>query len=95
MVSGIYYEKPPDAPLPAALYAALGAFIQEYKKQAAGTGFPVPKDSAIFAVLVYLARICRTSTNGRPRSRLFLRLLRAESLQTQEQPAEPARIILP
>jgi hypothetical protein len=94
LVSGIYYEKPPEVPIQAALYVALAAFIQEYKKQAAATAFSGPKDSAVFAVLAYLARICRTSTNGRPRSRLFLQLLRAGS-PAQEQPAEASRIILP
>ena len=95
LVSGIYYEKPPDAPLPAALYAALAAFIQEHKKQSAAASFAGVKDSAVFAVLIYLARICRSSTNGRPRSRLFLDLLRAGSPQVQDQPAETSRIITP
>jgi hypothetical protein len=95
LLSGIFYEKPPDAPLPALLYAALAEFIQEYKKQAAASAFAAPKDSAIFAVLVYLARLCRASTNGRPRSRLFLQLLRAGSPQAAEQPEEASRIIMP
>jgi hypothetical protein len=95
LVAGIYYEKPPDAPLPALLYAALAAFLQEYKKQAAEATLATPKDSAIFAVLVYLARLCRASTNGRPRARIFLQLLRAGSPQAQEQPAETSRIIIP
>ena len=95
LISGIYYEKPPDAPLPALLYAALAAFIEEYKKQAGATGLGTPKNSAIFAVLVYFARVCRSSTNGRPRARQFLELLRAGSPQAQEQPAEASRIIMP
>jgi hypothetical protein len=95
LVSGIYYEKPPDSPLQAALYAALAAFIQQYKQQSASTNFATLKDSAVFPVLVYLARICRNSTNGRPRSRLFLQLLRAGNPQAQEQPAETSRIITP
>ena len=95
LVSGIYYEKPPDAPLPALLYAALAAFIQEYKKQAAASAFAGLKDSAVFAVLVYLARICRSTANGRPRSRMFLQLLRAQSPEGREQPAEASRIIMP
>jgi hypothetical protein len=95
LVSGIYYEKPPDAPLPAALYAALASFIQQYKQQSAGGNLPTVKDSVVFPVLVYLARICRGSTNGRPRSRLFLQLLRAGSPQPQDQPAEASRIIVP
>jgi len=96
LVSGIYYEKPPEAPLPAALYAALGNFIQEYKQQqSVSAGFSALKDSAIFSVLVYLARVCRSSTNGRSRSRLFLELLRAGEPQSQERPAETSRIITP
>jgi hypothetical protein len=95
LVSGIYYEKPPDAPLQAALYAALAAFIQQYKQQGASANFATLKDSAVFPVLVYLARICRNSTNGRPRSRVFLQLLRAGTPQGQEQPAETSRIISP
>jgi hypothetical protein len=96
LVSGIYYEKPPEAPLPAALYAALASFLQEYKQQqSAGAGFAALKDSEIFSVLVYLARVCRTSSNGRPRSRLFLELLRAGNPQAQDRPAETSRIITP
>jgi len=95
LVAGIYYEKPPDAPLPAALYASLAEFIQEYKKQAAASGLAAPRDSAVFAVLVYLARLCRASTNGRPRAHIFLQLLRAGSPRAQEQPAEASRIIMP
>jgi hypothetical protein len=96
LVSGIYYEKPPEAPLPAALYAALGSFIQEYKQQqSAGAGFAALKDSEIFPVLVYLARVCRSSTNGRPRSRQFLGRLRAGHPQAQDRPAEASRIITP
>jgi len=97
LVSGIYYEKPPEAPLPNALYAALGKFVQEYKEQqSTRAGFVAAlKDSEIFPVLVYLARICRSSTNGRPRSRLFLDYLRTRYAPAQEQPAEASRIISP
>jgi hypothetical protein len=96
LISGIYYEKRPDALLPALLYAALAAFLEEYKKQTSAAGRAVPKDAAIFAVLVYVARVCRSSTNERPRSRLFLHLLRAGTAQPQQEAAaEASRIILP
>ena len=68
-------------PLPALLYEALSAFIDQFKKETAASGQAVPKDSAIFAVLVYVARVGSSSTNGRPRSRLFLELLRAGTPQ--------------
>jgi len=96
LVSGIYYEKPPEAPLPATLYAGLAGFIPEYKKQQSATaGFAGLKDSEVYSVLVYLARVCRTSTNGRSRSRQFLERLRASDSQSQERPAETSRIITP
>lgn len=95
LVSGIYYEKPPSAPLANALYAALASFIQDYKKQSSSrTGFVSLKDSDIFHSLVYLARVCRLSTNGRPRARIFLGLLREQYPQT-ELDAQASRIIAP
>jgi hypothetical protein len=94
LVSGIYYEKPLEAALPAALYATLAGFLQDYKNErSARAGFAGLKDSEAFTVLVYLARACRGSMNGRPRSRLFLNLLRAGDPQAQERPAETSRII--
>lgn len=95
LVSGIYYEKPPSAPLPGALYAALAAFITDYKKQEVSQkGFTSLKDSDIFQSLVYLTRVCRLSTNGRPRARIFLELLRAQYPQQELQP-QTSRIIAP
>jgi hypothetical protein len=96
LLSGIYYEKPPAASLPNALYAALAAFVQQYKEQqSARTGFAALKDSEIFYVLVYLARVCRGSLNGRPRSRLFLNFLRTRYVPAEERQAETSRIITP
>jgi hypothetical protein len=95
LLSGIYYEKPPTAPLAAALYAALAQFIQDYKKQeASSAGFPATKDKDIFQALVFLARVCRSRTNERPRARIFVALLRDQYPATEEKP-EPSRIITP
>jgi hypothetical protein len=96
LLSGIYYEKPPGGPLAGGLYAALANFVQEYKKQeSAQQGFASLKDSETFHVLVYLARVCHSSTNGRPRARLFLEFLRARFPQAQELQPETSRIITP
>src|SRR5260370_35397215 len=64
--SGIIYEKPPDAPLPRELYAALIAFISEVKKQQAERAGSVSlNDSDLFQGLVFLSRTGLLGTNGR------------------------------
>ncbi len=94
--TGIYYERPPEAPLPRALYGQLVEFLHEYKKQEAErAGFGGLKDSEIFYLLVFLLRIGRHETNGRPRSRAFLDFLRAQFPRAAETEREASRIIVP
>jgi hypothetical protein len=85
LVSGIYYERPPATQPAAGLYSALAAFIQDYSTL---------KESEIFYALVFLARLIRNWTNGRPRARIYLQLLRSQFPQ-QEVQAETSRIIAP
>ena len=95
LVSGIYYERPPATQPAAGLYSALAAFIQGYKKKEhERLGFSTIKDSEIFYTLVFLARLIRNWTNGRPRARIYLQLLRSQFPQ-QEVQAEASRIIAP
>src|SRR5437667_10528138 len=93
--SGIIYEKPPDAPLPRELYAALIAFISEVKKQqserVSAAGF---KDTELFYLLVFLYRMGLLRTNGRPRSRRFIAFLRGQFPQAPELKREDSRIIV-
>jgi len=94
--SGIIYEKPPDAPLPRELYAALIAFINEVKKQQAErAGSATLKDSDIFHLLIFLYRMGLLRTNGRPRSRRFIEFLRSQFPQSPELEREESRIIVP
>jgi hypothetical protein len=96
LVSGIYYAKPPENPLAAALYAALEQFLQGYKQQEhQQPGLAPLKDADAFQVLVFLARMQRGRANGRPRSRIFLNLLLAELPPPQAPAQESSRIILP
>ncbi|HKS81401.1 MAG TPA: hypothetical protein VJR23_07825 [Candidatus Acidoferrales bacterium] len=94
--TGIYYERPPDA-LPArALYARIGEFLKEYRKRESDrAGFPKVKDAEIFRLFVFLLRIGKRETTGRPRSRAFLSFLNANFPRTHAQEKEPSRIILP
>ena len=95
LISGIYYEKPPNAPLAERALRRSREFhtgLQETGKLA--EGLYSLKDSDVFHSLVYLARVCRLSTNGRPRARIFLELLRAQYPQQELQP-QTSRIIAP
>lgn len=94
--TGIYFERPPDAPMPRALYGHIAEFLQDFRKQQAErAGFPTLKDSDIFKLLVFLLRVGKQETNGRPRSRAFLGFLRTRFPLPAETAKESSRIILP
>ena len=94
--SGIFYEKPPEPPLPRELYAALIAFLTEIKKQQAErANSAAVKDMDLFYLWVFLYRMGLLRTNGRPRSRSFIEFLRAQFPQAPELKREESRIIVP
>lgn len=96
--SGLYYERPPAGGPPQALYAALSAFLEDIKKQrAAEPALARLKDTTIFYLIVFLLRVGKQHTNGRPRSRMFLEFLRAQFPRTAQSQPEPqeSRIIVP
>ncbi len=96
LTSGIYYEKPPNAPLPRALYEELTKFLAYVKqREEERAGFPTIKDSEVFYVVVFLLRLGTQRTNGRPRSRAFLEFLRSQYPATPELAPEQSRIIVP
>lgn len=95
--SGIYFERPPDEPMPRALYAHLAQALQEFKKQKSQqSGFTTVKDSEIFRLLVFFLRLGARETNGRPKARAFLDFLYAQFPAAQVTTERDApRIILP
>lgn len=96
LLSGIYYEKPPEIPVAAGLYAALAKFIEEEKKHSAEhPEFPALKDGEIFQLLVFFLRFGRLRSNGRPRTRAFLEFLRSQFPSEAGIAREEPRIILP
>jgi hypothetical protein len=96
LVSGIYYERPPGEQPASGLYAALGSFINDYKKQESErSGFSTVKDTDVFHLLVFLARTTRNWTNGRPRARICLEFLRRQFPQAEELQPQTSRIIMP
>jgi hypothetical protein len=96
LVSGIYYEKPPDNPVAAGLYAAFAKFIEEAKKHEADhPELPPLKDAEAFHLLVYFERFGRLRSNGRPRTRAFIEFLRSQFPAEMGAVKEEPRIILP
>lgn len=94
--SGIYFERPPNAPLPRALYGQIGVFLQDFKKQEASRGdLPALKDSEAFRLLIFMLRVAKQESNGRPRSRAFLGFLRERFPLPAEAAKETSRIIMP
>jgi hypothetical protein len=96
LISGIYYEKPPDNSIAAGLYAALAKFFEDEKKhQAEHPEFPALKDLEIFQLLVFFLRFGRLRSNGRPRTRGFVEFLRAQFPREVGLAKEEPRIIMP
>ena len=96
LLSGIYYEKPPDTPLAAGLYAALTLYLEEEKKHAVEhPEFPALKDTEIFHLLVFFLRFGRLRSNGRPHTRAFIEFLRSQFPIETEVSKQESRIILP
>jgi hypothetical protein len=94
--SGIYYERPPDLPVAHDLYGAIGEFLQKVmKEQAERGGIPTLRESDILNLLVFLLRVGKQETNGRPRSRAFLAFLRARFPLAAATSPDGPRIILP
>lgn len=96
LLSGIYYEKPPENPVALGLYAAIAKFFDEEKKHAAQhPEYPAMKDAEAFQLLVFFLRFGRVRSNGRPKSRAFLGFLRAQFPAEATAVKEEPRIILP
>ena len=96
LISGIYYEKPPQGAVAAGLYVAIAKFIEEEKKrEAERPEFSALKNSEIFHLLVFLLRFGRLRSNRRPRTRAFLEFLRAQFPRETGLAKEEPRIIMP
>jgi len=96
LLSGIYYEKPPDNPVSAGLYAAFAKYFGEEKKHLAEhSGIPPLRDSEIFNLLVFFLRFGKLRSNGRPKTRAFITFLRSTIPQEVSAAKEESRIIIP
>ena len=95
LISGIYYEKPPDIPVQRELYAAVSGFLNDMKQKASEAGSGGLKNPEIFDAAVFLFRMGLVRTNGRPRSRGFIEFLRAQFPKAEELRREESHLIVP
>ncbi len=95
--TGLIYERPPDGLAARGVYERLGQFLAEYRAEEQKRGaFGGVKDSEMYRLFVFLLRVAKYETNGRPRSRAFLDFLRGQFPRGAEAPAaEASRIIVP
>lgn len=94
--SGLYYEKPPEGGPARELYGKLREAVQGLRKEQLARGaLPVVKDSDALYISVFLARVLRARSNGRPRCRAFLDFLRAQFPVAAPAEREAPRIIVP
>jgi len=96
LASGIYYEKPPEYVLQRGLYDALKVAIEDYKKtESQNTGLATVRDGDIRDALIFLSQLGATRTNGRPKGRAYLDLLRSQFKSDELKNSSPGQLVVP
>jgi hypothetical protein len=91
--SGLYYENPPDHRLQRELYEKLKAGIEDYKMaQAQNPNVPAVREGDIRDALIFFSQLGATYSNGRPKGRPYLDMLRSQF--KPEEFAKPASNIV-
>ena len=96
LTSGIYYEKPPEYAIQRGLYDSLKSAIENYKqKESQNAGIQQVHDSEIRDALIFLTQLGATRTNGRPKGRAFLDLLRSQFKSDELQKSSSGLLVVP
>lgn len=94
--NGLYYEKPPDLLLQRRLFDALKAAIEKYKKEEVQQlGLIRVRDADIRDTLIFLTQLGAARSNGRPKGRAYLDLLRRQFKSAESLKAESNLIVMP
>src|SRR6266571_1244304 len=92
--SGLYYEKPPEYRYQRELYESLKQAIAHYKEnEARRLALAGVRDAGIRDSLVFLAQLCFVQSNGRPKGRAFLDVLRAQ-FKSEELASRSSNLVL-
>jgi hypothetical protein len=93
--SGLYYEHPPDHRLQRELYEKLKAGIEEFKKaQAQNPNAPAVREGDIRDALIFFTQLGATYSNGRPKGRPYLDMLRNQ-IRPEDLAKPTSNILLP
>jgi len=93
--SGIIYERPPDYPLQRGLYERLQAAIKNIREQLMQQlGMATLRDSEIRDALIFLTQLCALHSNGRPKGRAYLDIIRQQFPKEEFQKAASGIVLL-
>lgn len=95
LASGIYYEKPPDYRLQRELYERLRTAVDDYRKEETRGGLATLRDADVRELLIFLAQLGYARSNGRPKGRAFLDLLRREFTSGEFDKSDSKIVLLP
>jgi hypothetical protein len=74
----------------------LKAAIENYKQtESQNAGLAAVRDSEIRDALIFLAQLGATRTNGRPKGRAYLDLLRSQFKSDELQKSSPGLLVVP
>jgi hypothetical protein len=98
--SGLHYETPISSLSQQAVVAELRQLLKGYREvEQKELGYSKLRDSDVFVALVFLVRMAHARTSGRPKSRSFVDLIRAQFSPKESVVAAPeesgSRIIIP
>ncbi len=90
--TGLYYEQPPEGPLPREIYGHLAAALKKFQEEEDSGRHGVAQTGTreIHQILVFLAQLGTLRMNGRPKSRAFLDFLRSQFKNPElDRPSSP------
>jgi len=93
--SGLYYEKPPDYLYQRELYQAVKAALEEFQRtQTQREGLVTIRTSDLRDSLIYLTQLGALRTNGRPKGRAFLDVIKSQVAPQDSAPANSNIVLL-
>jgi hypothetical protein len=95
LTSGLYYENPPASTTRRALYEGLKKAVEEFRQEEVKRfGMARTRDADLRDAMIFFSQLGARRTNGRPRGRAYLDLLRSQ-FKAEEFTKAGSSIIVP